>query len=190
MCSVHVVGLLLILVNETLFPLVDLVLFHGSFDFLVVEELGESFGNVRTVAEADLLVKKVALQDRVCASVKDLNEDRSDHVGEKEDDQERSVRVAHLNHSLEDEEADQSCHDGDEELGNEHEAAGNSLDEAEFGSVLQDEKEGVDGGGAVALTGEGTVDVRVAVEVSDETIEAVKAAAAAADDCFGASVVA
>ena len=75
-----------------------------------------------------------------------------------------------------------------EELGNEHEASSNALNEAEFGGVLHDQKEGVDGGGAVALTGQGAVDVGIAVDVSDETIEASEAASNATDEALGAAI--
>ena len=58
------------------------------------------------VAEADLAVEKVALQDGIGTCVEDLDEDGGNEVSDKEDDKEGCVGGAHLNHALHHEERD------------------------------------------------------------------------------------
>ena len=111
----------------------------------MVEELLQAARDVLVVAEADLAVEKVALQDGVGTSIEDLDEDRGDEVRDEEDDKEGCVGRAHLDHSVHHEEGDKSSDGSDEELGDEHEAASNAFNEAELGGVLKDEDEGVDG---------------------------------------------
>jgi len=168
----------------------DLILLHGLSDFVRGEEFGERLRDMLVVGEADLLVEEVALEDGVGASVEDFDEDGGDHVSKDEDHEEGSVRGAHLDHSVHDEETGKGGHDCDEELGNEHEASSDALDEAELGSVLQDEDEGVDGRRAEVLAGESTVDVGIAVDVADKALEASEAAADTSNEALSAAIVA
>ena len=86
--SGHIVGFT---INEGFVRLSHLVLVHGGLDLGLVEELLEAARDVLVVAEAHLAVEKVALQDGVGTSVKDLDEDSGDEVGEEEDDEEGCV---------------------------------------------------------------------------------------------------
>ena len=184
-CSHHVISA----IGERLGELIGLTLVHFVRDMLIFEELSKGQRDVIGIVE-DLLVEEVALEDGVGTSVEDVDEDSSDDVGEDEDEEQRSVDGAYLDHGAEDEEGDESGEHTNEELGDEHEAVSDAFDEAKLGIVLQHKNAGVEGGRAEAFARERAVDVGIAVDVADEAIEAGEAAANVANEALGAAVIA
>jgi len=142
-------------------------------------------GGLEVVLLGDVQVDEVALQDGVCADIEDGDKHAGHQVGESKDSGDRDEwvvdRLFFVYHDAKEHEAAESSANGNAELSQEHEHLADGLNEAELHGILEDQDEGVNCRCAEALAGDSHVDISIAVDVAEETVEAVKAASDACE---------